>query len=106
MDRGDLWATRKITPSLYLPGPLPVEVIFQGAGFVIKNSNLFTILVTPSPPHFSSIPNVTINYNQLPLEVTGRVQLLWPEHPKLCLYLSQRITVFSQFDINIYKSVN
>ena len=83
-----------------------MEVIFHDAGFVIKNSNLFTILVIPSSPHFSSIPNVTINYNQLSLEVTWRVQLLWPEHPMLCLYVSQSITVFSLFDINIYKSVN
>ena len=70
MDRGNLWATRKITPSLYLPGPLPMEVIFQGAGSVIKNPNLFTLFVTPVLPSFLLFPmslQITINSPQEPL---------------------------------------
>lgn len=52
--------------------------------------------------NFSSSPNVNINYSQPPLEV--RVQLLQPEHPVPCFYLSLIVTVLAQLHTNPYAN--
>jgi len=81
---------------------------FQTVGFVFKDSHLCLLLETPGPPcdQFPFYSQCHHKPQSTLLEVSYQVQLLQPEHPVPCFFLSLIITVLTQLDMITHINLN